>query len=480
MNLRATFASLHAPNYRRYFAGQVVSLTGNWMQTVAEMWLVVQLTGSGVAVGVTAGLQFAPMLLLGAYGGLLADRFDKRRLLLVTQSLMAVPALVLWLVTAAGVVEVGMVYAVVALRGLVNAVDNPARQSFVPEIVGADRVVNAVSLNSVIVHTARIAGPALAGVLIAVVGTATCFALNALSFGAMFLALRGMDARRLAPVARTPRAPGQIRAALQEVRRRPELAIPLAMMALVGTVSFNFQVLLPLFADRTWHGTASSYALLTSAMGVGSVAGALLAGARGRVGPGLLVGAAGLFGVAELAAAAAPSLVAQGVLLIPLGAVSVTFAAGVNSSLQLAAGDGLRGRVMALYSVVFIGSTALGGPAVGALAQAAGPRTGLVAGGVAALLAAAGAGAAYTRRGELAPLYPRLTPAALPSSDHGPVDGPGHARRRLRVAPRAGAAAPGVAASAARSAEAPAHGADARRARPAHGAARRRGVPARR
>ncbi len=381
--------SLTVPNYRRYFAGQVVSISGNWMQIVAEMWLVVQLTGSGVSVGLTAGLQFLPLLLFGAYGGVLADRYDKRRLLMVTQGLMAVPAITLWVIVGVGAVEIWMVYALVLLRGCVTAIDNPARQSFVSEIVGPERIVNAVSLNSVIVHTARILGPAAAGVVIALAGVGPCFALNALSFGAMFLALRAMDPASLLTPRREPRARGQIRSAVREVLRRPELRTPLAMMVVVGTLSFNFQVLLPLLAAETWDGTAASYALLTSAMGVGAVAGALVAGARGRVGPGLLVGAATAFGLAELAAAAAPTLMIQAVLLVPLGAASVTFAAGVNSSLQLAAPDRLRGRVMALYSVVFLGSTPIGAPLIGWLAEERGPRAGLVLGGLAALLAAA-------------------------------------------------------------------------------------------
>jgi MFS family permease len=395
--VRRTLSSLAVRNYRRYFAGQVISISGNWMQTVAEMWLVVQLTGSGVSVGLTAGLQFLPVLLLGAYGGVLADRHDKRRLLTRTQMLMAIPALTLWALTATGHVTIWIVYALVLLRGTVLAVDNPARQAFVSEIVGPDRVVNAVSLNSVIVHTSRIVGPALAGVVIAVLGVAPCFLVNAFSFGAMIVALRLMDPAQLVPTERTARAPGQIRMAIDEVRRRPELRIPLGMMVVVGTLSFNFQVLLPLFADFTWHGTAASYALLTSAMGIGSVAGALAAGARNRVSPALLVGSSTLFGVASLAAAAAPSLITQALALMPLGAASVTFASGVNSSLQLAAGPGLRGRVMALYAVVFLGSTPIGAPLVGWLAGAVGPRAGLVLGGIAALVAAAGALVAYAR-----------------------------------------------------------------------------------
>jgi MFS family permease len=397
--LRRALGSLTVPNYRRYFAGQVISITGNWMQTVAEMWLVVKLTGSGVSVGLTAGLQFLPILLFGALGGVLADRRDKRRLLMVTQALSALPALTLWALVTTGSVEVWMVFALVLARGAVTAVDNPARQAFVSEIVGADRVVNAVSLNSVIVHTARILGPALAGVTIALFGVGPCFAVNALSFGAMILALRAMDPAQLHRVRRAPRARGQIRDAVREVRRRPELRIPLGMMVLVGMLSFNFQVLLPLFADFTWHGTAATYALLTSAMGVGSVSGALAAGARNRVSPSLLVGAAAIFGLAELAAAAAPTMAIQVAALVPLGAASVTFAAGVNSSLQLAAGETLRGRVMALYSVVFLGSTPIGAPFVGWLAQTFGPRAGLVLGGVAALAAAGWASVAYARAG---------------------------------------------------------------------------------
>ena len=454
MTLGRALQSLSVPNYRRYFAGQIVSLSGNWMQTVAEMWLVVSITGSGVSVGLTAALQFLPMLVLGAYGGVVADRVDKRRFLMVTQVLAALPPLTLFALAETGGAQVWAIYVLVFARGLVNAFDNPARQAFVSELVGTEGVVNAVSLNSVIVHTARIAGPAVAGVLIATLGVGPCFALNALSFGAMFVALRGMDPAALHLSRRAVRARGQIREAAREAWRRPALRVPLLMMVLVGTLSFNFQVLLPLFASTTWHGTALAYALLTSAMGVGSVAGALVSGARGRVSPNLLVAAAALFGVAELAAAAAPSLALQALALVPLGAASVTFAAGVNSSLQLAAPDHLRGRIMALYSVVFIGSTPIGAPLVGWLAETAGPRSGLVLGAVAALTAAAAA-QGFLRR-HLAetkgtsrtfddawgsgPITSSQT--APPTSGSTRLPGPSHARRRrLRPRPlRAGAA----------------------------------------
>jgi MFS family permease len=395
--MKTTFRSLGVPNYRRYFAGQVVSLSGNWMQIVAETWLVLKLTGSGLAVGVTACLQFAPMLVLGAFGGLLADRFPKRSILMLTQAAMAVPALALWALAVSGAVEPWMVYALVLARGTVNALDNPTRQSFVIEMVGSDRLVNAVGLNSVLVHTARIAGPALAGAVIVTWGVAPCFLINAASFLAMLLALRRMEPRDLQAPAAAGRRPGAVREALRYVRGTPELAIPLALMAAVGTLAFNFQVLLPLLARFTFHGDATTYAALMTAMGAGAVVGALATGARGRTSPALLVGSAAMLGGLILALAAAPSMPFALALLPPLGASTVTFAAGVNSALQLAVDPPMRGRVMALYSIVFLGSTPIGGPIAGWLAEAVSPRAGLVLGGLASL-GAAGAGLAAFRR----------------------------------------------------------------------------------
>jgi MFS family permease len=409
--LGRSFDSLSVPNYRRYFTGQVVSLAGNWMQTVAEVWLILRLTGSGTMVGLAAALQFLPVLVAGAWGGLLADRVPKRRLLTITQTLMAIPALALWALTAGGVVQAWMVLALIFVRGAVNAVDNPARQSFVVEMVGPERVVNAVSLNSVIVHTARIVGPAAAGAVIALLGVAPCFLVNAFTFAAMLVALRRMDPGQLAagPVAK--REDGQLRAALRYVLATPALRVPLAMMAVIGTLSFNFQVLLPLLARFTWHGNASAYAALTAAMGVGSVGGALASGARGRVSPRILTVAACAFGAVMLLAAVAPTFPLQVAALVPLGAASVTFAAGVNSALQLAVAPELRGRVMALYSVVFLGSTPIGGPLAGWLSEAAGPRAGLVMGGIAALVAGLVARRAFARAAGAAPSAPAPAPA---------------------------------------------------------------------
>ena len=396
--LRRSFDSLHVPNYRRYFAGQVVSLSGNWMQMVAETWLVLELTGSGIAVGMTAAFQFLPILLFGAYGGLLADRYDKRRLLMLTQAVMALPALGLWGLTPGGVIEPWMVFVLVFARGTVNAVDNPTRQAFVIEMVGSKRLVNAVSLNSVIVHCARMVGPALAGLIIAAAGVEPCFLLNAVTFAVMIAALSRMEVTELRTPQTVGREPGALRAALRYVRNTPALAIPLAMMALVGTLGFNFQVLLPLLAKASFEGGPKTYGLLVSAMGVGSIAGALAVGARGRVSLRILIAASSAFGGFTLLAAAAPTLWFEVAALMLVGAASVTFAAGVNSSLQLAVEPAMRGRVMALYSVVFLGSTPIGAPIAGWLSEAAGPRTGMLLGAIAALVAAAAAQGAAARQ----------------------------------------------------------------------------------
>jgi MFS family permease len=401
--LGRSLASLHIPNYRRFFFGQLVSISGNWMQTVAELWVVLSLTGSGVAVGLTTALQFLPMLLLGAWGGLFADRIPKRRLLTITQSLHMLPPLALFALAATGGLTPVAVYAIVLARGTVNAVDYPTRQAFVMEIVGSDRVVNAVSLNSVLIHSARIVGPALAGVLIATVGVAPCFALNAASFAVMLVALGGMDRSALQPAEIAPVQPGAVRAGLRHVRATPELWIPLGLMAIVGTLGFNFQAILPLLARFSFDGGASAYAALVSAMGIGAVIGALANGARATVTPALLAGSAIAFGALALLAAGAPSIGLELLVLAPLGAASVTLAASVNSALQLASDPAMRGRVMALYSVVFLGSTPIGAPLAGWLSEQVDPRAALVMAGVAALVAGLLARLAFEKqRGSLA------------------------------------------------------------------------------
>jgi MFS family permease len=394
--LGRSFASLKIPNFRRYFTGQLVSISGNWMQMIAEIWVVLSLTGSGVAVGVTTSLQFLPMLIFGAWGGLIADRVPKRRLLMLTQSLHMIAPLAMLVLAVDGVLVPWMVFALVFLRGCVNSVDYPTRQSFVMEMVGSDRVVNAVNLNSVLIHSARVIGPAFAGVLIATVGVEPCFALNALSFVVMIWALSGMDTSQLEPAELAAPARGAVRAGLRYVRGAPALWIPLGLMAIVGTLGYNFQTVLPLLARFSFGGGASTYAALVAAMGLGAIIGGLWNGARGSVTPMLLVGAAIVFGALSLLAAGAPTLAIEIVALALLGSATVTLAASVNSSLQLASEPSMRGRVMALYSIVFLGSTPIGGPIAGFLSQSIGPRAALVMAGAAGLAAAVGARAAFS------------------------------------------------------------------------------------
>jgi MFS family permease len=400
--LRRSFNSLEVPNYRRYFAGQVISLSGNWMQNVTALWLVLSLTNSGFAVGLTTALQFLPMLLFGAWGGLLADRLPKRRLLFITQTLMMIPAAGLFLITAFGVEAPWMIFIAVFLFGTVNCVDNPTRQSFVIEMVGQDRLVNAVSLNSVIIEVARIVGPAIAGVLIATVGVVPCFGINLLTFVAMLVALWAMDPRALRAPPPAVRKRGAIREGLRHVRQTPELAVPLALMALLGTFGFNFQVALPLLAKFSFGGGAGSYAVLVSAMGVGSIIAALVNGHRGKTGAAVIAGASLAFGVTALLAAVMPVLALEAVTLAALGAAAVTFVSSINSTIQLAVSAEMRGRVMALFSIVFLGSTPIGGPLTGWLAEAYDPRLTLVLAGISGLSAAWAARLAFARLSERA------------------------------------------------------------------------------
>lgn len=384
-----TFAALSVPNFRLYFAGQSVSLVGTWMQLVAQSWLVLQLSGSGTVLGLVVAAQFLPVLLAGPYGGLVADRADKRRLLLLTQSGLALLALLLGLLTVTHVVRLWMVVVVAVLLGSVNAVDNPARQAFVPEMVGQDLVRNAVSLNSVTTNAARAIGPAVAGVLIAWLGVGVCFLANAVSFVAVLVALAVMRTGLLRPAPPVRRGSGQLREGLRHVRREPGLWLPVVMMALVGTLAYEFQVVLPLLARTGLGGGARIYGFLTSAMGVGAVLGGLAVALAGRAGVVPLVVAASGFGAALFAAAAVTSLAAELLALAVVGVAGTAFLAIGNTTLQLVSPPSIRGRVMALWSVTFLGSTPVGGPVIGVLAQHFGPRAGLAVGGGACLAAAA-------------------------------------------------------------------------------------------
>lgn len=386
---RRTFRSMEVRNFRLYFVGQIISASGTWMQSIAQAWLVLQLTSSGVALGITVALQFTPMLVAGAWSGVLADRVDKRRLLLGTQAAAGALALVLGVITALGVVQLWMIYVLALLLGIVTALDNPARRAFVAEMVSTEHVTNAVSLSSALFTAARVVGPAIGGVLIATTGVAWCFFVNAASYGAAIAAFLLMQRGEFFAVEPVPKRKGQLREGLRYAWSTPALRVPLVMTALIGTLAFNFQVVLPLLAKRTFDGDAGTFGALYALMSVGSVIGALVTAHRSRSSQRYLVAASVAYGGLLLLAAAAPTLGVELVLLVPVGAAGVGFVAMANGVLQTECDPAMRGRVMALFSVAFLGSTPIGGPVVGWVSQSFGPRAGLVLGGLAAL----GAGA---------------------------------------------------------------------------------------
>jgi MFS family permease len=379
---RVTFAALSVHNYRLYYGGQAVSLAGTWMQMTAQAWLVLTLTHSSTALGVVIGLQTLPVLLLGPYGGVIADRVDKRRLMIALQSAMGVQALILGVLTVTGEVQYWQIGVLAALLGLNNAFENPARQSFMLEMVGPEHLRNAVSLNSVMANTARVVGPAIAGILIATVGTGVCFLVNAASFAAVIGSLLSMDRSALTPTMPTPRARGQLREGFRYVRSTREIAIPLMMMALAGCLTYEFQVTLPVMASHGLHAGATGFGFMTAAMGVGAVMGGLVVAARGKIGVRPLMLAAAGFGIALTFATLAPSLPVEIAILPFVGWGSISFMSMANSTLQLTAAPEMRGRVMSLWFVGFQGSTPIGGPIVGWLMAVAGARAGL---GVAAV-----------------------------------------------------------------------------------------------
>jgi MFS family permease len=393
----STFAALAVPNYRRYIAGQAVSLVGTWMQAIAQSWLVLELSHSGTVLGFVVAVQLLPVLVFGAYGGLIADRFDKRRILIVAQVVMGTLALILGVLTTTGAVRLWMVFVLAFALGLVRSVASPAQQSFPPEIVGPQLLGNAVSLNQIVVNTARAVGPAVAGTLIATVGVGVCFLVNAASFVAVIFALARMDRATLQPAERVMRASGQIREGLRYVRSAPELLLPLVMMAVVGTLAYEFQVVLPLMARGPLHGGPTAYGLMTSAMGAGAVCGGLVLAPRVRIGLGALSRLSFAFGVAILAAAAAPTIAVEIVVLLAVGAASTCFLTTASSTLQLTSEPQFRGRVMALWTMAFLGSTPIGGPIIGAISEAASPRAGLVT-GAGACIACSLLGAVALRR----------------------------------------------------------------------------------
>ena len=358
------------------------------MQTIAQAWLVLRLTGSGVDLGIVTGLQFLPMLLLGPYGGLAADRFDKRKLLYVTQSAGGLLALTLGVLDVTHVVVLWQIYVLAFLLGVVTLFDNPARQTFVMEMVGRDDLPNAVSLNTVVMNASRVIGPAIGGVVIVLVGLEACFFINAASYVAVLVALSLMRTAELFPVEHVARAKRQIRDGFTYVWHEPVLRNTLLAMAVIGIFAYNFQVTLALLAKDTFHGGAATYSLLTACMGAGAIVGGLTAAHRARPTPRLLHGVALVFGVLLGAVALAPTLPIAAVLLVLMGAASIGFIATANASLQLRADPTMRGRVMALYAMAFLGSTPIGAPLMGAIAQWSNPRVAMLVGAVATILSA--------------------------------------------------------------------------------------------
>jgi MFS family permease len=403
--IKRTFGSLDTHNYRLYFTGNIISHVGGWMQTMAEAWLVLSLTHSGVAVGATFAFRFLPVTLFGLWGGTLVDRFERRRVLLITQSLMAVLALVLWLIVLTGVVQVWMVFGLAIALGCVTVVDEPAQHAFVEEMVGRDRLANAVALNSSVMNSARITGPALAGIVIALVGVAWVFFVNAVSFVAVVCALLAMHQSELRRPARAASRP-RVREGLAYAWSIVDIRTTIALVAVVGTLVYNFPTFLTLFASETFHGGAGLAGFLMAILGIGTVIGGLVAAHRARPSRRMVIVAAAMLGTALTIAAALPTQLLFEIALVPVGALAVFFGSTANGHMQMSSLPDWRGRVMAIYTLLTLGTTVVGGPFVGWVCGHFSPRVGLGLAGVATASAAivfAAPAYARIRRAEPAP-----------------------------------------------------------------------------
>ncbi|HSJ34329.1 MAG TPA: MFS transporter [Acidimicrobiia bacterium] len=399
--LRRTFSALAVRNFRLYFGGQVISVSGTWMQRVAQSWLVLELTGSGAAVGGVTAFQFLPILLVAPMGGLIADRMDKRKVLYVSQSLAGLIALTLGLLVLTDRVELWMVFALALALGVVGSFDNPARTAFVMEMVGRSRLTNAVGLNSVLVNSARIVGPAVGGILIVTVGIGVCFIINAFSYLALIAALLLMREQEIERSAPEPRRAGQLREALGYVWGEPVLRVPLVMMGVVGLFVYEFEVILPLFARFTFGGDADTFGTMFAAMGLGAVVGGFYTATRGERPARALIWMAYAVGGAVTVTALMPTLWMALLTLVVVGATTTAFLTLGNAVIQLHSVPEMRGRVMALRAAAVLGSRPLGAPIVGWIGERFGPRYGLALGAVAALAVAAWAHrwvAIYDRR----------------------------------------------------------------------------------
>jgi MFS family permease len=384
-----TFRSLRVRNFRLFFVGQFISMTGTWMTMVAQTLLALDLGASGITLGLLAACQFGPVLLAGPLAGAVADRVDKRRLLLLVQTGAMLQSAVLGLVVLTGNASIGLIFVLASIQGVLTAFDNPVRRSFVVEMVPIADVANAVSLNSTIMTGSRVVGPALAGVAIATIGYAWCFLLDAASYVAVIAGILVMRSSELFRSAPTPRAKGQIRDGLRYVWSQPHLRIPMVMMAIIGTFAFDFAVTLPLLVTGPLGGNKQSYTWLLSVISLGSVIGALATARRREVPPSHVVGSALLFGVGMLAIAVAPNLWIALPLALVTGLGAIGFMTSSTALIQLFGDPLFRGRVLALQSMVFLGTTPLGGPLVGWIADVMGPRAAVLVGGLACLAAAA-------------------------------------------------------------------------------------------
>lgn len=397
------FSALRIRNYRLFWTGQLVSVTGTFMQGTAQQWLVLRLTHDPLALGIVGALQFGPMLFLGLFGGAIADRWPRRSVLVVTQSVAAVLALVLWLLTVAGAVQIWQVFALALILGIVNAVDMPTRQSFVSELVPSDRLINAVSLNSAQFNVARIAGPGLAGLLIALFDVPFLFLLNAISFLAVIVSLLMMRSSELVEAPHAPKTHGMARLralgdGIRFIRSSRSLAITFLLVGVIGTFGFNFNVLLPLEARVTLHADAIAFGLLSSSLGVGALIGALLLARRSGEPPNrLLIGMALAFGAFEVAVAFFTSQWIVMLLIAGTGFAMSSFSASANTRTQLSSPPVLRGRVMSVYTTLFIGTTPIGNLLVSAVAANWGVPMAWVISGVPCLLAALAAAWLWNR-----------------------------------------------------------------------------------
>jgi MFS family permease len=387
--VRRTFGALDTHNYRLFFAGNLVSYLGSWMQTTAEAWLVLTLTDNGVAVGATFAFRFLPVLLFGLWGGTVADRFDRRKVLLVTQSAAAFLAVILWLIVLTDVVQVWMVFALAVALGFVTVVDEPTRHAFVEEMVGRERLANAVALNSAVLNSARITGPALAGLLIATVGSAWVFFVNAASFFAVVGALLAMRSSELRRLQRHHHERPRVREGLAYAWAVTEIRGTILLVAVVGTLVYNFPTFLTLLARETFHGGAGLAGALMAILGVGTVIGALYAAHRARPTSRTVVAAAALLGFSLIVAASLPKQFAVEVALVPVGALAVFFGSSANAHMQIWSEPYIRGRVMAIYTLLTLGTTVVGGPFIGWVCEHWSPRTGLALAGTATVTAAA-------------------------------------------------------------------------------------------